>query len=206
MHEHLEVHVLGGFLVHLADLIDGKFAGKHHTLDAEFLGGEDIAGRREVGKGGKVQFALEACLTRHVDKADILDDEAVGLGIALEALDEAPGGEDIAALDERVEGHIDAAAVLIGQVHHAGQLGGAEVFRTGTGGEVLEAEVGGVGPGGHAREEAGHVAGRGQEFRQSFVYHNHLDADGSPPDLSCRATAIISLILFIWFTSLAPGS
>jgi len=153
-----------------------------------------------------VQFTLEACLARHVDEADILDDEAVGLGVALEALDETPGGQDIAALDERVEGHVDAAAVLVGQIHHAGQLGGAEVFRTGTGGEVLEAEVGGIGPGGHARKEAGHVAGGSQKFRQSFFYHNHLAADGSPPGFSCRATAIMSLILFIWFTSLAPGS
>ena len=128
------------------------------------------------------------------------------LGIALEALDEAASGQDIVALDERVEGHIDAAAILIGQVHHAGQLGGAEVFRTGTGGEVLETEVRGIRTGGHAREEAGHVAGGGQKFRQSFFYHNHLAADGSPPERSCRATAIMSLILFIWFTSLAPGS
>ena len=174
VHEHFEVHVFRSFLVHLADLVDGKFAGKHYALNTQFFRGEHVARGRNVGKSGKVQFTFKACLTGYINEADILNAEAVRLGIALETLDKAASGKDITSLDKRVEGHIDAPTILVGEIHHTGQLGGAEVFGSGTGGEVFQAKVRGIGPGGHACQKAGHVAGGSQKFRQGSACHGIL--------------------------------
>lgn len=171
VNEHFKVHVFGGLLVHQADFVDGKLARQHHALHAELLHGRQVAGMGNIGEGGKMQFSLEPRLTRHLDEPYVLNDETVGLGVALESLDESSGGKNVAPLDEGVEGHIDSAAVLVGQIHHARKFGGAEVFRPRAGGEVLEAEVGGIRAGGHACQKAGHVAGGSQEFRQSALYH-----------------------------------
>ena len=74
-------------------------------------------------------------------------------------------GGHVVRLHQRIEGDVDAPAVLVGKLDHAGKLGGTEVVRLHTGGEMFEAEVYGVGSGGHRREKRLRIARRGEDLR-----------------------------------------
>ena len=165
MDEHFQIQPFGAGGGNLLHLVDGQFAGQDDAIRAEFLRGQQRRGMRQVGERGEEQAALVSRLAGKGQHAGILNDQAVRLHIAGEAGDEASCGGHVVGLHQRVEGDVDAPAVLVGELDHAGKLGGTEVVRLHTGGEMLEAEVYGVGSGGHRREKRLRIARRGEDLR-----------------------------------------
>ncbi len=165
MDEHLKVQSLGAGGGDLLDFVDGEFAGQDHPVRPQFLGGLQGSGVRQVGERGQEEPALIPGLTRQREEAGVLNDQAVRLYVAGETSDEASRSGHVVGLDERVEGHIDAPAVLVGQLDHAGKLGGTEVVRLHPRGKMFEAEVDGVGTGGHSRQKRLRVPRRGENLR-----------------------------------------
>ena len=163
--EHFQIQPFGTGGGNLLYLVDGQFAGQDDTVRAKLLRGQQRRGMRQIGERGKEQAALVSGLTGKGQHAGILNDQAVRLHVAGKAGDEASCGGHVVRLHQRIEGDVDAPAVLVGELDHAGKLGGTEVVRLHTGGEMFEAEVYGVSSGGHRREKRLRIARRGEDLR-----------------------------------------
>ena len=163
--EAFQVEALGAGFAHAPDFVDGQLARQDDAVRAQFLRRQQGCGMRQIGERGQEQAALVSGLTREREQAGVLNDQAVRLHVAGETGDEASGGGHVVGLHQRVEGDVDAPVVLVGEFDHAGKLGGTEVVRLHAGGKMFEAEVYGVGSGGHRREERLRIARRGENLR-----------------------------------------
>ena len=70
----------------------------------------------------------------------------------------------VRALEQGVEGDIDAEALPVGKVNHGLKLRGAEIVRPGAGGKAFQSKIDGVGAGGGCGEEGGGVARGGENL------------------------------------------
>ena len=176
MDEQLKVQPFGTGGGNLLDLVDGEFTRQDDAVRAQLLRRQQGRGMRQVGERGQKQAALISRLTSEGQQAGVLNDQAVRLHVAGETGDEASGGGHVVGLHQRVEGDVDAPVVLVGEFDHAGKLGGTEVVRLHAGGKMFEAEVYGVGSGGHRREERLRIARRGENLR--LARHGYIPNSG----------------------------
>ncbi len=149
----------------VVDLLEGQLAGQHHPLEAEVaegLGPGPVV-YRQLRAG--VQFQAREVRPGNAEDAEVLQDDGVDAeGVqAGQVLDQL--GQFVLA-DHRVDGDEDAAArrQAVGVGDGLGQLVGGEVLGLGAGGELLEAEVDGVGAEVEGGEGGVRAAGGGQQF------------------------------------------
>ncbi len=123
------------------------FAGQHDAGEAEPAQGVRPGPVVDGQLGAGVQLQFGEVLAGDAVDAQVLEDNGIDADIA-------DGGEvldqfgQLFLLDQRVDGHEDSPARLetVGVGHHLGQLVERKVLGLGTGGELLEAQVDGVGP------------------------------------------------------------
>ena len=194
--ENFKAHILRGFLIHEANLIDGQLAGKDDAADAQRMRSPYILHAGDIGERRKMDFPSIARLAGDVDEPDVLYDERMGLGVPLQAVDEPSRRAKIRFFNEGIERDIDLASMLVGEVDHGGDVRYAEIFRAGPCGKIFKSHVRCVCSCGNRGKKAGLVPGRREDFRQCFFHHDIL-GDGWASIRFCLATAIISLILLI---------
>ena len=153
----------GGGAADGGDLGQRQFAGEDGAGKAELLQhlhpGDIVHGQLRRG----VEFEIGEVLLGEAPDCEILDDDAVdaqGIEIS-QGLDQA--GKFL-LLDQGVEGDVDAPVMGVCPAQHPFQLGQGDVLGLGAGGELLEAEVNGIGAILHGGKEGFEAAGRGEEF------------------------------------------
>lgn len=132
-----------GFGVDGGDFLEGQLAGEGDAVCALGEGELDAFGAGDAGLGGGVELEIGGDLAGEAEDAQVLHDEGVDAGFG-NGGDGAGGFDEFVFEDEGVEGEVAADAALVQGAHDGGEFGKIEA-NFGAGGEVLEAEVAGVG-------------------------------------------------------------
>ena len=148
-----------------ADFGDREFAGQHHALDAEFLGGADAlaAGERHLRRS--VDGEVRAHRAQQSNEAEVLHEHGIDAGFG-ELHDMLFDCFEFGGKDERVERDVAADAALVEKRHDLGQRVEMQIRGPGAGVEsAFEAEVDGVGAVFHGGRYAQPIARGGQQLQ-----------------------------------------
>ena len=171
VHEHLQLASRSG--CGWRDVVERQLAGQHHAAHAELLRQVDALGAGDAHLRAAVDLEIGRDLPGKLRDGQVLHDDGVGAGFGDGA--QEPGGfGQLMVEDQRVEGDIALDAAAVQRAQRVGQFGQGEAD-LGAGGEVLEAEVDGVGAGLDGGVQLRPVAGGAHDFGFTAVvcfWHN----------------------------------
>ena len=168
MDEALEFDV--GFGGDGLDLGEREFAGEGDAMGAEAGGETGSASIGDAHLSARVDLKIGGDLADEGEDGEILDDDGVGSGFGDGG--DAPGGfGEFVIEDEGIEGDEAADAAGVEGPEDFGEFGELEAD-LGAGGEVLEAEVDGIGAGFDGRAELGPMSGGAHDFGFAAADHD----------------------------------
>ena len=150
----------GHGLAHGADFGEGQLTGGHDLRKPEAIQKGRLLRGADVALGGSVNFNVGQA---RLEQAEVLNDERVDPGL-LGLVSRLDGRRDLVVVDERVEGHVQARAVVVRQVGHTGEVLKG-VARGAACAEGRSPHVHGVGPVQDRRAGGLKVTGRGQKLQ-----------------------------------------